>query len=363
MARTNELEAPHAPNVSTAVVTGAATRQTGASTWFSAEDVARYQESNDENELSRAISNVDPTASRAEILFRYKLSKNVYLKEFNLPMLPASAVQVMQLGQDPNSSAADYLKVIQTDPSLASAIVKTSNSVLFARSLLLSGSKSDDFSLDDAIVRLGVNEIEKLALLHSFNAKLFRIPGHGELVQSVIQHGVAVSFAAQAVADETEINPTEAFLAGLFHDVGKLVLLQTISEVQQKLKWIAPTELVDSSFDAFHTVVGGLLCDAWELPEVITNAVRAHHSPEAAAQETIAQAVYLGNRMAHAIQESLPGDAPPSQTSTEDPDVLDEQEQLDHPVIEASGITKERLAALSGEVCAKLATLQGAQPS
>ena len=318
----------------------------------------RYQGATDENELARAISTTDPAASREEILFRYKLSKNVYLKGFELPMLPGSAVQVMRLGQDPNASASDYLDVIQSDPSLASAIVKTSNSALFARSLLLSHGEAKATTLDDAIVRLGVNEIEKLAMLHSFNAKVFRVSGHGELVDEVIRHGLSVSFAAQAVADESGSSPTEAFIAGLFHDVGKLILLQTIADVQQKLRWVAPAELVKASFDAFHTVVGGLVCDGWELPNVVADAVRHHHNPEKAAGAPISQAVYLGNRIAHAINETPSAsevrlDASSGETGPDS----EEYWRGDVPVIEASGISKERVATLSDEISSQLAAL------
>ena len=350
MSPTKDLETP---KVSDQTPPTPASPETPGTSWFSREEVQRYRHAGDENELARAIATEDPTASREEILFRYKLSQTVYLKDFDLPLLPGSAIQIMRLGKDPNAGASDYLEVIQTDPALASEVVRTSNSVLFARSLLLSSAESERLDLDEAIVRLGVSEIEKLAMLHSFNAKLFRVPGHGALVDAVIQHGVTVSLASQAVADEINTSPTEAFLAGLFHDAGKLILLGTIATVQRKLKWTAPNELVHSAFDAFHTAVGGLLCEGWELPEVIADAVRDHHAPARAAGSPVSQAVYLGNRIAHAIEPSGAANQPVASKPTSEPTHWSK----DDPVAAAAGMSEERLEALAGDVSSKLATL------
>ena len=78
-------------------------------------------------------------------------------------------------------------------------------------------------------------ELEKIAMVHTLSSKLFRVRGHEALVDEIVQHGIDVSFATQALASRLNAPSTQAFLAGLFHDVGKLVLLQTIARVQQKL--------------------------------------------------------------------------------------------------------------------------------
>lgn len=310
--------------------------------WFTEEQIEACRDLADDAEaLSREIARAENCASREELLFRHRLSRAVYFRELELPPLPSTAARVLQLSRDPEASIEDYAVAIQGDPSLVSAIVRLSNSALFS-------AVARCETLERAIVRIGVAEVEKISMLHTFNAKLFRAPGHDARVRGLVDHGIVASFAAQAIAREIEAPGPEAYLGGMFHDVGKLVLLRTIGEVERKLGWKADEALVDSCFEAFHAAVGGALCDSWDLPPSIGQAVREHHDPAACAGSPLGRAVHLANRMAHAIADA--GDAASEAFWIAEP-------RLPGP---AAGPAPEKLAELQRAVVEEVEAYRGA---
>jgi HD-like signal output (HDOD) protein len=309
--------------------------------WFSKEQLLELDGSaRDEIDLVRLVSRTVPGAGREEALFRYQLSRSVCLQDFELPLLPTTAAQVMRLGRDPRATVRDYVGVIQSDPSLVSAIVRMANSSFFA-------AASKCAALDQAIVRIGLNEVEKVATIHIFRSRVFRVRGHDSLVQELVQHGVGVSIAAQWVLRRVGAARAEAFLAGLFHDVGKLFLLQTIGRIQQKLGWTAPAELVQSAFATFHPVVGALVCGTWELPAGVCEAVRWHHDASRAAEAPISQAAYLGNRIVHSLERG-----------GEEGAIC----EPDDPVMLAAGLSPDQLRELRGYVAREIKMARDALP-
>jgi HD-like signal output (HDOD) protein len=310
--------------------------------WLAKEQLLELEASTpDEGERVRRFSRSLPGASPADALFRYRLSRAVGLHDLELPLLPTTATEVMRLGRETRASVHDYVGVIQSDPSLASAIVRMANSSFFS-------AASACATLDQAIVRIGLREVEKIATIHIFRSRVFRVRGYDSLVQQLVQHGVGVSIAAQWVLCRVGQSRAEAFLGGLFHDVGKLFLLQTIGRTQQKLGWNPPPEIVHSAFTAFHAAVGEQCCRGWALPAAVVEAVGAHHDPLRAAAAPISQAVYLGNRLVHALER---GDADAAICHADDPVML------------AAGLSPDRLHELRGYVVREIEQVASAAPA
>jgi len=265
--------------------------------FFSSAAVLAAKDIRDESQLVKSISTYMPDASREEVLFRYYLSRALYLGEFELPMLPQSAVQMMRLNRTPHADITKYARVVETDPSLVNAVIAMANSSFFAS---LEGAQT----IEQSIVRIGLAQLERITLMHTFRSKLFRVPGFDDLLTSQIDHGIKTAIAAQVVAPHADAAPADAFLAGLFHDGGKLVLLSTVGKVQRKLSWQAPRSLIPPAFEAFHVAVGQSLCRHWDFPEAICTAVGNHHDGLRAIEDPLSHSVYVGNLIAHAIDDS-----------------------------------------------------------
>jgi len=265
--------------------------------WPDRREIAALGDHPSETDLARIIGRAAPDASADEILFRAHLSRAIYVGEHDLAPLPRSAARVMELARKPGAGVDEYAKVVEGDPGLVKTVLRLANSSFYA-------SLAECTSLSQAMVRIGVREVERIALLQTYQARIFRVPGHDALARELSRHGLAAALAAQAVARRGQASPPDAFLGGLFHDVGKLVILGIVGQVQRRLKRTAPAPLVHSAFDAFHAVVGEAACRRWEFPPQIVAAIARHHDPQAAAGEPLDRAVYLGNLLAHGVDNS-----------------------------------------------------------
>ena len=262
--------------------------------WPDRAEIAALGDHPSETDLARIIGRAAHDASADEILFRAHLSRAIYVGEHELAPLPRSAARVMELARKPGAGVDEYAKVVEGDPGLVKTVLRLANSSFYA-------SLAECTSLSQAMVRIGVREVERIALLQTYQTRVFRVPGHDALARELSRHGLAAALAAQAVARRGQASPPDAFLGGLFHDVGKLVILGIVGQVQRRLKRTAPAPLIHSAFDAFHAVVGEAVCRRWEFPPPIVAAIARHHDPQAACREPLDRAVYLGNLLAHGV--------------------------------------------------------------
>lgn len=249
----------------------------------------------EESELARQMARMSEAPDRVEVLFHHQLAEAVNFGRYKLPMLPTTATQIFALSRDTRKGIKDIVPVVETDPSLVKSVIQMANSVFFSS---IKGYQT----LHEAIVRIGLSQVEQIAMAQAYNSRLFRVTGHEDLVAAQGRHAIASAVAGQAVAVHLGASPTDAFLAGLFHDAGKLIMLDVVSETQKKLKITAPKTLIERAFEDYHLRLGEVACRRWSMNEEVCLAVARHHSPEEVDQP-LDIAVYLGNILAHSIEE------------------------------------------------------------
>jgi putative nucleotidyltransferase with HDIG domain len=197
----------------------------------------------------------------------------------DLPSMPFIANKVMQIVSDPNAQVHELQKVIEDDQALAGRILKVANSALYARRRQIA-------KLTDAIVMLGFNTIRSIAVT-SATRNLYLKKGKvlGLKDKLLWEHSVASGIAGRIVA--SKVNPVfaeEAFLWGLLHDIGKLVILQQLPDEFDKIVesvYNEGKEFVDTEKEILgfsHAEVGALIIRKWNLSERFENAVFNHHS-------------------------------------------------------------------------------------
>ncbi len=143
----------------------------------------------------------------------------------DLPSMPFIANKVMQIVSDPDAQVHALQKVIEDDQALAGRILKVANSALYARRRQIT-------KLTDAIVMLGFNTIRSIAVT-SATRNLYLKKGKvlGLKDKLLWEHSVASGIAGRIVANKANpIFAEEAFLWGLLHDIGKLVILQQLPD-------------------------------------------------------------------------------------------------------------------------------------
>jgi len=223
----------------------------------------------------------------------------------SLPTLPAIAVQVLELVRDPNAQIPQLARLISKDPALASKILRTVNSSLYARPAKIS-------KLTQALSLLGLQTVRVLVLGFSLvrNLKNQRNKGFkplGYWRRAIYSATAALTLAQRVHPDVQE----EAFVAALLMDLGMLVLDEVLGEQYGRVNEKARTHLdlvrlEESTFQSTHAEVSGLIAEAWGLPATLAVPMKWHHKPASAedpALQKLAQVCYLAGRCADIFVE------------------------------------------------------------
>ena len=228
----------------------------------------------------------------------------------HIATLPEVTVQIIELVEDPNSTAQDLHKIISNDPALCSRILKVVNSAFY-------GLPGQIGSINRAIVLLGLNAVKNIAIAASLS-KLYR---GGQLTpeftaKDLWVHSISTAAAAKLVADVMKLGlPDEAFLGGLIHDIGIIVEMQhdrqKLIDVIGRLnvKGGEPNEdmlkVEEEIFGATHEDFGRALCERWKFPKSFTYVTGSHHNPLelAAGNRTLACVIHVADRLAGKVDE------------------------------------------------------------
>jgi len=196
-----------------------------------------------------------------------------------LPPLPAVALRVMEVAQDPDSSASDLALVVSSDPGLSGRILRAVNSAAYRRVREIT-------SVQEALVTIGFVQARNMAVSgaiagayapDALNA-LFRI-------EVFWRHSIAVAFKAAELAGKSRrLDVPSAFTAGILHNMGRLAMFYADPAALDQA--IAGTLARGADFESLegdllgydHAQVGGLLARRWKLPADIQEAVGHHHS-------------------------------------------------------------------------------------
>jgi len=199
-----------------------------------------------------------------------------------MPSLSPTVGKILQVANDPNSSANDLNKVISLDPVLAAKVLKLVNSAYF-------GFQEKMTSTVRAIVVLGLNTIKNLALSTAALETMNTSSATGLNMDDYWRHLLATGVYAKLVARKISVHKNfieDYFLCGLMHDIGKIVLNnlnpvgygKLIAAGKQSGK---PLHLYETAiFGINHAEIGRLLGQKWGLQEQIVEAMGYHHSPE-----------------------------------------------------------------------------------
>ena len=199
----------------------------------------------------------------------------------SLPPLPAIALRVVQVVQDPNSSAGELATVVSADPGLSAQFLRVANSAAYRRSNEVS-------SVKEALVLIGFSQARNLAIggaiatafppdaLHA----LFRI-------ETFWRHSLAVAFQAGRIAQKlSSVDVATAFTSGVLHDIGRLAMFHADPSgldqaVAKHLAGEGTLEEIELEVLGYsHGQVGGRLAGRWGLPEDVTEAITLHHEAD-----------------------------------------------------------------------------------
>jgi len=228
--------------------------------------------------------------------------------------LSPTVMLLIQLTNDPNCSTQQVATAIRRDHALALKIMKMANSVAFSRGAPVS-------TIQSAVIHLGMKHIRRAAMslgvIETFSAR-----NYGGLINPGLfwEHAIGCGLLAASLAQRVkDVDPGAAFLAGLLHDVGRLVLFEQIGDPYIRVFKTAqhyqlPLERVESQLlHLNHASVMDRILHHWKFPKELIRPIMLHHHGETsirhAGHETMPAAVLiLANRLAHALLLGDSGD-------------------------------------------------------
>lgn len=209
------------------------------------------------------------------------------LKEVkDIPPFSSIANRALKLTNDPKSSAIDISRVISYDPAFTARVLRMANSAYY-------GFTRKVTTVSEAIVILGYETLKSVVLaltLQRFYDREFF--GYGLEKGDLWRHSVGCALSARLIAVQVKYpSVEEAFVSGLLHDVGKVILSQFIKEEMEKIIDLSGAEGLSFSeaekkvlgFD--HQEIGSKVVEKWNFNDKIVEAIRYHHKPDKAKKD------------------------------------------------------------------------------
>lgn len=219
--------------------------------------------------------------------------KRIQSGENALPVLPELATKVEELFQREEVELSDLVKVVQTDPGITSKLISISNSPQY-RGL------SEIKGLDKAISRIGLKMTQNYVLVLAKRG-LFKVdaPQYEALLNRIWQHSLATAACSQALAQKLALKDSDSYYTmGLLHDIGKLLVLQTFSDIAKKRTDATEQQCIDL-MNMVHGEFGALLLTKWKFPDDYQQVARYHDDVDKVAQpNTALYVVALANLIA-----------------------------------------------------------------
>jgi HD-like signal output (HDOD) protein len=207
--------------------------------------------------------------------------------------LPANASEIMILALDPDVSVTQLARVTSRDQVLAARMLRLANSAYCA-------PLQEITTISEAVVRLGTASVRNVVLATCMASRLQSGNTYGTHGRGLAAHGIGTAFLAQLVARVAVVNQEEAFLYGLVHDLGKLLVLQLSKDYVRGGGKAPSDDEVVGLIEARHAEFGGRVLREWRLPPVIEEPVVHHHRPDACTSHPVEASVcYLANRLSH----------------------------------------------------------------
>ncbi len=225
----------------------------------------------------------------------------------SLPSLPSLYFRIMDALGSPDCSIEQIGAIIASDPSMTAKILQLVNSAFFGIARRISNPV-------EAVQFLGVGRVRSLVLsVHVFScfdqAQLKNFS-----IDRVWKHSMSTGVVAQKIARMQKMDRAfvdETYVAGMLHDIGKVMLASSLPDLYEKAVALAAEEkvpLVEAERETFgitHAQVGAYLLGLWGLPITIVEAVAFHHDPEQSGVKSFSPltAVHIASALERQISE------------------------------------------------------------
>ena len=247
------------------------------------------------------------TVHRASVLRSLLNSQKLRLltgRMTSMPSLPSLYLELVQLIQNPKTSLKDIGSLVAKDLGMTVKILQLVNSAFF-------GLRRNVADPGEAASLLGIETIQSLVLsVHAF-ARLEVVDNEHFSADRLWQHSMTTALLAKRIAasqEVTRMQVEESYMAGMLHDIGRLVLAANLPEQygdmvgQAKREGRRLIEVEQEVLGATHAEIGAYLLGLWGISDPIVEAVAYHHAPRVCGNRGFSPltAVHVANGLQHA---------------------------------------------------------------
>ena len=208
--------------------------------------------------------------SAGEEKFLDQLLNDLENDKLVLPTLPEVALKVRDTLEDENASLLDVAKIISSDAALAARMIQVSNSPL------LRANRSIE-TVEAAVSRMGSNMIRNL-VTSMVMEQMFQATSEvtDKRLRHIWEHSTEVAAISHALASQfTKLQPDQAMLSGLVHDIGALPILTRAEEYPELLE---DEVMLDRIIASTHTTIGAEILRKWNFPEELISVAEEHEN-------------------------------------------------------------------------------------
>jgi HD-like signal output (HDOD) protein len=230
-----------------------------------------------------------------------------YVEISSLPMVH---VKLEEAINDPKKSMSDVARIIREDPGLTARLLRIVNSAFYSFPQRVE-------TISQAVTIIGTQQLGALALATSVMRMFKGIPTDLVNMDSFWRHSISCGLAARLLATyRREGNAERFFVAGMLHDIGRLIMYgklpelsrDTLLEAKSRRMLLHQVEMEKLGFS--HAAVGGALIDTWRLPATLEEVVTHHHDPRNSTRFPVEAAiVHLADIIAHALEIGNSGES------------------------------------------------------
>jgi len=238
----------------------------------------------------------DNAKTQHEREFVEGLMATVWKGEMEIPAFPEAARkldELLQQGRDP--TMMEIVRLVERDPALVQRVWTRASSAEFV---------VPPKGLHFAVSRIGFDELWRIAIQACMQSALFRVPGFQDAADRVRMFGLVSAEVSSELMGEKR---GAAYLAGMLHDVGKLLVYRhtTFDLIASP----ASAALVERLAVSMHPSFGGLVSQSWQLGDEVAAALGFHHDPFQAPEEyqRMARIVRTANLAVYAVDAERRG--------------------------------------------------------
>ncbi len=226
--------------------------------------------SSDAGRFLHSLVSTPPTSDLQELppddrLFLSEIMKRLQDNSLEVPVLPATAIEISRLLASPMSSLGDFVKAIESDPALSLSVLRTANSAFY-------GLSSPTNSLRDAVFRIGLSQLRTIVILSHLQGKVLQTGLFRREVHWLSDLSLALAHLGQMLAPELGLEPSSAFTRGTLWHLEHFLIMGTLAEVARhhRVNRHPSHSCLHEAFFRFGRKIRERAARIWQLEELLT---------------------------------------------------------------------------------------------